>query len=36
VPQLLEEGYQLVTVSELIYLSDIGFIPGQIYRNQAG
>ena len=34
VPQLLEEGYQLVTVSELIYLSDIGFVPGRIYHSQ--
>jgi peptidoglycan/xylan/chitin deacetylase (PgdA/CDA1 family) len=34
VPQLLEKGYQLVTVSELIYLSDIGFVPGRIYHSQ--
>lgn len=34
VPQLLEEGYQLVTVSELIYLSDIGFVPGRVYHSQ--
>jgi peptidoglycan/xylan/chitin deacetylase (PgdA/CDA1 family) len=35
VPQLLEAGYQLVTVSELIQLSDAGFVPGKIYHNQA-
>lgn len=34
VPQLLEEGYQLVTVSELLYLSDVGFVPGRIYHSQ--
>jgi peptidoglycan/xylan/chitin deacetylase (PgdA/CDA1 family) len=34
VPQLLEEGYQLVTVSELLYLSEIGFVPGRIYHSQ--
>ena len=34
VPQLLEEGYQLVTVSELIQLSDAGFVPGKVYHNQ--
>ena len=34
VPQLLEEGYQLVTVSELIYLSDIGFVPGRVSYSQ--
>ena len=33
VPQLLEEGYQLVTVSELIYPSDIGLVPGRIYHS---
>ena len=35
VPQLLKEGYQLVTVSELIQLSEAGFVPGKVYHNQA-
>jgi len=35
VPQLLEEGYQLVTVSELIQLSDAGFVPGRIYHSKS-
>lgn len=34
VPQLLDEGYQLVTVSELINLSEDGFVPGKTYRKQ--
>ena len=34
VPQLLEEGYQLVTVWELLNLSDNGFVVGQTYHNQ--
>lgn len=35
VPQLLEEGYQLVTVWELINLSEQGFVAGKTYRTQA-
>jgi len=35
VPQLLEKGYQLVTVWELLNLSEKGFVVGQTYRNQA-
>ena len=34
VPQLIGEGYQLVTVWELLNLSEAGFVPGQIYRHQ--
>ena len=34
IPQLLAEGYQLVTVWELLNLSDNGFVAGQTYRNQ--
>ena len=34
VPQLLDEGYQLVTVWELLNLSEGGFVPGQVYRHQ--
>ena len=34
VPQLLEEGYQLVTVSELLHLSKDGYIAGKTYRSQ--
>ncbi len=33
VPQLLEEGYQLVTVWELLNCSETGFTAGQTYRN---
>lgn len=35
IPQLLEKGYQLVTVWELLNLSEQGFVVGQTYRNQA-
>lgn len=35
IPQLLKEGYQLVTVSELIQLSEAGFVPGKVYHKQA-
>ncbi|MCE5190003.1 MAG: polysaccharide deacetylase family protein [Eubacteriales bacterium] len=35
VPQLLEKGYQLVTVWELLNLSGKGFVVGETYRNQA-
>ncbi|NLI54785.1 MAG: polysaccharide deacetylase family protein [Clostridiales bacterium] len=31
VPQLLEEGYQLVTVWELLNCSEEGFVPGETY-----
>ena len=34
VPKLIDEGYQLVTVSELIGLSERGFIPGEVYHKQ--
>ncbi len=34
IPQLLEAGYQLVTVWELLNLSDNGFVTGQTYQNQ--
>lgn len=34
VPQLLEKGYQLVTVSELLNLSDEGFVIGKTYTKQ--
>lgn len=34
VPKLLEQGYQLVTVWELINCSERGFIPGETYRRQ--
>ncbi|HWQ06025.1 MAG TPA: polysaccharide deacetylase family protein [Feifaniaceae bacterium] len=34
IPQLLEQGYQLVTVWELINCSDAGFIPGEVYHHQ--
>lgn len=34
VPQLLDEGYQLVTVTELMNLSDRGFVPGEKYHKQ--
>ena len=33
VPELISQGYQLVTISELIYYSGMGFAPGEIiYR----
>lgn len=35
VPQLLDKGFQLVTVWELLNLSEKGFVVGQTYRNQA-
>lgn len=34
IPQLLDRGYQLVTVTELINLSERGFIPGEVYHKQ--
>lgn len=34
IPQLLEQGYQLVTVWELINCSEAGFVPGEAYRHQ--
>ncbi len=34
IPQLLEEGYQLVTVWELINCSEAGFVPGEVYHHQ--
>lgn len=34
VPRLISEGYQLVTVSELIDLSEDGFVAGKRYRRQ--
>ncbi len=34
VPKLLEQGYQLVTVWELINCSERGFLPGETYRRQ--
>jgi len=33
IPDLLAEGYQLVTVSELLYYSDITPVPGKLYRS---
>jgi len=33
VPSLLEMGFQLVTVSELMYFSDITPVPGNVYRH---
>lgn len=32
VPQLLEQGYQLVTVWELLNCSEEGFVPGELYQ----
>lgn len=34
VPKLLEQGYQLVTVWELLHCSEDGFTPGVTYRHQ--
>lgn len=34
VPKLIEQGYQLVTVQELLHLSENGFESGRTYRNQ--
>lgn len=34
VPQLIEEGYQLVTVPELLHFSDRGFVYGEIYKKK--
>lgn len=34
IPQLLEQGYQLVTVWELINCSEAGFVPGEVYQHQ--
>ena len=33
IPDLLAKGYQLVTVSELMYYSDISLKPGKLYRS---
>ena len=33
IPELLTLGYQIVTVSELIYFRDGGFEPGKVYYN---
>ena len=35
VPELLSQGYQLVTVQELLHLSAAGFAPGVQYRSQS-
>ena len=34
IPELIEQGYQLVTVSELISNSEDGIVPGTLYRHQ--
>jgi len=34
VPQLLDEGYQLVTVWELLNSSEQGFVPGTVYHHK--
>lgn len=34
VPQLLQKGYQLVTVQELLHLSKLGFVAGETYYKQ--
>ncbi len=34
VPRLIEEGYQLVTVQELLHLSERGWNSGELYRKQ--
>lgn len=34
VPRLLEQGYQLTTVWELLNCSEAGFTPGETYRNR--
>lgn len=34
IPKLLEQGYQLVTVQELLRLSENGFVSGEVYRCQ--
>ncbi len=34
IPQLLEEGYQLVTVWELLHCSTDGYTTGELYRHQ--
>lgn len=34
IPALIEQGYQLVTVSELLSYSDGGIVPGNLYRYQ--
>jgi hypothetical protein len=31
IPKLLEEGYQLVTVTELFYYKEIELQPGKVY-----
>ena len=33
IPKLLNEGYNLVTVSELLYYNDIKMEPGEVYSN---
>lgn len=32
IPELLDQGYQLVTVQELLHFSEIGYLPGVQYR----
>ena len=32
IPELLDKGYQLVTVQELLHFSEIGYLPGVQYR----
>lgn len=34
IPELIEQGYQLVTVSELLSLREGGIVPGQLYLRQ--
>ena len=34
VPELIENGYQLVTVTELLTFSDIGILPGRLYNSR--
>lgn len=33
IPKLLDEGYQFVTVSELLYYKDIEIKQGRVYSN---
>ena len=34
IPKLIEQGYHLVTVSELLSYSDDGIVPGTLYLHQ--
>lgn len=34
IPELIAQGYQLVTVSELLSYSEGGIVPGQLYRHR--